>query len=152
MRLPQRCYHQCTREGKGRRRAEEGSQTTIFATYAIAAGFVIGLLTTCQPSTQHEPAGSTYAQWHPVTLSFKGPATSEAAQYNPFLHYRLLATFTHGDTQYEVPGFYAADGQADESGADGGSAVGRVAASARAEAERRDADRCDGQHGPPRTN
>ena len=40
---------------------------------------------------------------------------------NPFLHYRLTVHFTHGDTTYAVPGFYAADGQADETGADTGS-------------------------------
>ena len=54
-------------------------------------------------------------------LSFEGPATSEQAEVNPFLHYRLTAHFTHGDTTYAVPGFYAADGQADQTGADAGS-------------------------------
>ncbi len=64
--------------------------------------------------------GATYPKWQPITLSFDGPETSESADDNPFLNYRLIATFTHGTTSYEVPGFYAADGQAAESGAEAG--------------------------------
>ena len=82
--------------------------------------FTACLLVSCQSSTTDEPTDATYAKWHTITLSFAGPETSESAEENPFLHYRLVTTFTHGDTQYEVPGFYAADGQAGESGAEAG--------------------------------
>ncbi len=51
--------------------------------------------------------------WHPVTLDFEGPMTSESATApNPFLDYRLNVTFSHPDgTEFVVPGFYAGDGQ-----------------------------------------
>lgn len=57
------------------------------------------------------------AKWHPITLTFTGPDTSEDATPNPFLDYRLEVAFEHGDRRYLVPGFYAADGNAAESGA-----------------------------------
>ncbi|WP_299461681.1 DUF5060 domain-containing protein [uncultured Microscilla sp.] len=51
-------------------------------------------------------------KWHKVTLSFKGPVTSEGASDNPFANYRLNVTFTNGAKSYTVPGFYAVDGDA----------------------------------------
>ncbi|WP_420645510.1 DUF5060 domain-containing protein [Candidatus Leptofilum sp.] len=50
--------------------------------------------------------------WYPLTLSFNGPDTDElAANPNPFTDYRLQVTFTGPQGQiYEVPGFYAGDG------------------------------------------
>ena len=75
----------------------------------------------CQaPSYTEQAAGITYQKWHPLTLSFEGPQTSEQAEENPFLHYRLLVTFRQDDHVYTVPGFYAADGNAAESSADSG--------------------------------
>ncbi|MEM9885367.1 MAG: DUF5060 domain-containing protein [Bacteroidota bacterium] len=56
-------------------------------------------------------------KWHRVTLVFDGPETSELAEVNPFLNYRLDVTFTKGDKNYVVPGFYAADGDAAETSA-----------------------------------
>jgi len=58
--------------------------------------------------------------WHKVTLTFTGPATSEKADPNPFLDYRLTATFTHDGVSREVCGYYAADGNAGETSADAG--------------------------------
>lgn len=53
------------------------------------------------------------AVWHPVTLDFKGPLTSEDANSpNPFLTRRLNVTFTAPDgTETVVPGFFAGDGK-----------------------------------------
>ncbi len=79
------------------------------------------LIAACSTPADDTPTSPTYPQWQPITLSFKGPASSEQAEVNPFLRYRLTVHFTHGDTTYAVPGFYAADGQADESSADTGS-------------------------------
>lgn len=62
-----------------------------------------------------------YQQWHTVTLAFDGPLTSESAAENPFTDYRLLVTFQHAETNYRIRGFYAADGNAANSGADSGS-------------------------------
>ena len=61
-----------------------------------------------------------YSQWHSITLSFAGPETSETASENPFLNYRLSVEFTHAETQYSIRGFYAADGNAAETGAEKG--------------------------------
>ena len=59
-------------------------------------------------------------KWHRVTLTFNGPLTSESDTVNPFLDYRLNVQFRNGDREYLVPGFYVADGDAAESGADKG--------------------------------
>ena len=58
--------------------------------------------------------------WHEMALTFEGPETSEYDKINPFLNYRLDVTFSNGNKEYVVPGFYAADGDAAESGADKG--------------------------------
>jgi len=60
------------------------------------------------------------AQWHTLTLSFTGPETSEKAENNPFLNYRLAVEFKHAETQYVIRGFYAADGNSAETSADYG--------------------------------
>ncbi|MFW6107529.1 MAG: DUF5060 domain-containing protein [bacterium] len=59
-------------------------------------------------------------KWHKITFAFGGPAASETAQPNPFTDYRLNVTFKQGDTTYVVPGYYAADGDAAQSGAAAG--------------------------------
>jgi len=61
-------------------------------------------------------------KWHTVTLTFDGPETSETATPNPFLDYRLNVTFMHEDTggSYLVLGYFAADGDAANTGADSG--------------------------------
>lgn len=57
-------------------------------------------------------------QWHKLQLSFAGPETSETSFDNPFTDYRLTVTFTHGGKSHVVRGFYAADGNAAETGAE----------------------------------
>jgi CubicO group peptidase (beta-lactamase class C family) len=59
-------------------------------------------------------------QWHPLTISFDGPESSETAELNPFTDFRLEVIFTHGDKSVRVPGYFAADGRAGESGAESG--------------------------------
>jgi len=59
-------------------------------------------------------------QWHRVTLTFDGPQASESSGTNPFTDYRLDVTFTSGATSYTVPGHFACDGDAANSGASGG--------------------------------
>ncbi len=59
-------------------------------------------------------------KWHTITLVFEGPETSELAEDNPFLNYRLDVIFIHDQDTFVVPGFYAADGQAAETSAEGG--------------------------------
>ncbi len=59
-------------------------------------------------------------KWHKITLTFDGPICSETGSPNPFLDYRLSVTFSNGTTVYEVPGFFAADGNAANTGATSG--------------------------------
>jgi len=58
--------------------------------------------------------------WHKVTLTFDGPNTSETANPNPFTDFRLNVTFTQGNISYLVPGYFAADGDAANTGATAG--------------------------------
>lgn len=62
------------------------------------------------------------ALWQRHTITFEGPATSEAANPNPFRDYRLTVTFRHPGSgkSYVVPGFFAADGNAAETSARSG--------------------------------
>ncbi len=55
--------------------------------------------------------------WQPVTLSFEGPETGEQGTPNPFLDYRLTVTFSSRADEFIVPGYFAADGNAGETGA-----------------------------------
>ncbi len=62
-------------------------------------------------------------QWHRVTLDLDGPfANEQDLRPNPFTDYALNVTFTHasGDPSYVVPGYFATDGDAAESGATSG--------------------------------
>ena len=59
--------------------------------------------------------------WHKVTVSFDGPQSSEQATPNPFMDYRLDVMFVGpSGRQYNVPGYYAADGNAANTAADAG--------------------------------
>lgn len=58
-------------------------------------------------------------RWHPITLTFSGPATDEYREPNPFRTYRLNVIFTHAATKKNItiPGYFAADGNASETSA-----------------------------------
>ena len=81
-------------------------------TSLVLAGFT----PPCPPAT----ITGELRQWHKITITFDGPHTSETADPNPFLHYRLTVTFTQGNRKYVVPGYFAADGNAAETGAAAG--------------------------------
>jgi Domain of unknown function (DUF5060) len=72
------------------------------------------------PSPAHVDLSGELEAWHRVTLTFVGPESSEDAPDNPFLDYRLTVVFSSGARSYVVPGFFAADGDAAESGATAG--------------------------------
>ena len=78
---------------------------------------MIGLLPACSESH----VIGQLQQWHPITLWFEGPILSETGTPNPFLDYRLDVTFSIENKSYTVPGYFAADGEAAETGASGGS-------------------------------
>jgi hypothetical protein len=61
--------------------------------------------------------------WHKVTLTLDGPQSAEtASDPNPFRDYRMTVTFAHesGVPAYNVPGYFAADGNAAHTSATGG--------------------------------
>lgn len=72
-------------------------------------------------SAQAELAGE-FKKWHKITLTFEGPETSETADYNPFMNYRLNVRFTHPESgkEFLVPGYFAGDGNAAETSAESG--------------------------------
>ncbi len=78
------------------------------------------LLTACDQKDNKVEITGELKQWHKVTLTFNGPLTGEYDQVNPFLDYRLNVSFTQGEKQYVIPGYFAADGNAAESGAESG--------------------------------
>ncbi|WP_193213055.1 DUF5060 domain-containing protein [Luteolibacter marinus] len=61
-------------------------------------------------------------KWHKITLRCTGPETSETSVPNPFTDYRLDVTFSHpaSGRVYRVPGYFAADGDAANTGATAG--------------------------------
>lgn len=62
-------------------------------------------------------------RWHKLTLTLDGPFARETDEKpNPFTDYRFMVTFAHesGTPQYEVPGYFAADGNAANTSATSG--------------------------------
>jgi hypothetical protein len=60
-------------------------------------------------------------QYHRIGLIFDGPQSSETATPNPFSDYRMDVTFTSPDgVKSIVPGHFAADGEAGQTGATSG--------------------------------
>ncbi|MEM7790758.1 MAG: DUF5060 domain-containing protein, partial [Verrucomicrobiota bacterium] len=60
-------------------------------------------------------------QWHKVTLTVDGPSANESDNSpNPFFDYRMIVTFSKGNTSISVPGYFAADGWARETSASSG--------------------------------
>lgn len=61
--------------------------------------------------------------WHNVTLNLEGPfANEQDVKPNAFTDYRMTVRFTHesGSPSYDIPGYFAADGDAAESSAQSG--------------------------------
>ncbi len=89
----------------------------LLGTFINLCLFSAGLLYAQNPNIEIK---GEQKKWHRITLVFEGVQTSEMAEDNPFLNYRLDVTFTHDEQTYTVPGFYAADGEAAETSADAG--------------------------------
>lgn len=72
----------------------------------------------CKTSTKSEVSvQGELKQWHKITLLIPGPHTTEYAEKNPFLDYKVDVTFANETESYTIPAYYAADGQAAESSA-----------------------------------
>ncbi|MEO9891663.1 DUF5060 domain-containing protein [Aurantibacter sp.] len=83
--------------------------------------YIIFLLTALSCKTENKKVDVVeYPQYHTITLDFEGPETSEDADDNPFLNYRLTVNFKSENGEYNLRGFYAADGNAAESSANSG--------------------------------
>ncbi len=78
----------------------------------------LGLLAT--PVTAQVAVSGDRATWHPLTLTLEGPDTGETATPNPFMDVHLAVRFENGPATYDVRGYYAADGNAAETGAESG--------------------------------
>ncbi|MEL7342321.1 MAG: DUF5060 domain-containing protein, partial [Bacteroidota bacterium] len=64
-----------------------------------------------------------HKQWHKISLVLDGPFARETnVDPNPFTDYRMNVRFTHesGSPSYEVPAYFAADGEAANSSAQSG--------------------------------
>ncbi|NJC27497.1 DUF5060 domain-containing protein [Neolewinella antarctica] len=81
--------------------------------------FTLGIFFTSHLGAQVSITGET-KKWHKITLTVDGPKTKEDDRSNPFLHYRMDVTLRHDSATYVVPGYFAADGDAGESGASSG--------------------------------
>lgn len=58
--------------------------------------------------------------WTPLAIEFQGPRVSETGQLNPFRDLRMDVHFSSGEATFVVPGYFAADGDAANSGAEQG--------------------------------
>ncbi len=94
-------------------------KTNVKINYPFAIAVTLVSLIACSPKQSVEIQGEQ-KKWHRITLLLDGPESSELAEDNPFLNYRLDVTFKHEQKTYIVPGFYAADGNAAESSAEAG--------------------------------
>ncbi|MFC1766188.1 DUF5060 domain-containing protein, partial [Planctomycetota bacterium] len=84
--------------------------------------FVLALAILIVSSASAATITGELKQWHKVTLDFKGPNSSENADPNPFVDYRLDVSFTHpaSGKALVAPGYFAADGNAANTSADSG--------------------------------
>lgn len=73
-------------------------------------------------STKQANISGELKKWHKVSLTFDGPEVSETDEVSPFMHYRFKVTFAHAASgkEYQVPGYFAADGNAGETSASKG--------------------------------
>ncbi len=84
---------------------------------AIAAVAVLALSPSCAlvpEAHDHDPRSGA------LTVCLTGPPVAERDSVNPFLQYRFNVKVSGPEGNYTVPGYFAADGQADSTSAVGG--------------------------------
>lgn len=100
----------------------------------IGLGIIGFLLVNFAIPAQSPVVSGDLAIWHRVTLTFDGPQCFEGPYEkdselnnlrtgkdpNPFTHFRMIIDFYQGDRHFMVPGYFAADGNAGETGAEYG--------------------------------
>ena len=95
---------------------------TIVFTF-LAASSVLSRTTNDMDGDGRVNISGELRQWHKVTLDLSGPSCREIdIAPNPFTDYRFTVIFEHesGTPKYVVPGYFSADGNAAESGAEAG--------------------------------
>lgn len=80
-------------------------------------GLAAAILASFTGSANAATISGELKQWHKVTLSFEGSKADEGQEPNPFTDYRLDVTFEKDGASFRVPGYFAADGDAANSGA-----------------------------------
>lgn len=86
--------------------------------YTRSFGSLLLLCSAALAAEVTTPGG--HREWEALTLDVRGPDAVEYADDNPFRNVRMTVTFTCGDARYVVPGYFAADGNAAETGAAAG--------------------------------
>jgi len=89
--------------------------------HVVLVSFAVCLSCGGSVSDRVEISGSLQV-WHPITLTVQGPAADEGSDPSPFVDHRLLIFFDHSSAEESVivPGYFAADGLAAETGATSG--------------------------------
>lgn len=75
------------------------------------------IICSCSEEKNNFVLDGSQKKWQPITLTFDGPQVSETDSINPFLEYSLLVRFSNGDEQLPVLGYFAADGDAENTSA-----------------------------------
>ncbi|OSX71145.1 hypothetical protein BU14_0587s0006 [Porphyra umbilicalis] len=98
---------------------------SVVAVLAAYLAVVTGVSPTGAAAASVIKTSGEMRRWHPVELNLvDGPWASESDANNPFLNFRLTATFTSpaaSSRKYVIPCFWAADGKAAHTGATAGS-------------------------------
>jgi len=91
-------------------------------TNLLAVTALFSLITGCGGAPSPATITGEQKLWHKITLSWQGPESAETATPNPFTDYRLNVEFKHtaSGAFYLVPGYFAADGDAANTGAEAG--------------------------------
>ena len=87
--------------------------------FLLAIGIAVGSAAPVRAAGKVAISGER-REWHAITLSIVDRGSSEQDEDNPFLNRRLEGVFKQGDRSFRVAGYYAADGNAAQSGTDRG--------------------------------
>lgn len=100
-----------------------GSTATVSGTVTTEANLPVKNSVISKDGKGEVVVSGELKQWHKVTLTLDGPFASEMdTRPDPFTDYRMTVTFTHesGSPSYQVPAYFAADGNAGETSASEG--------------------------------
>jgi hypothetical protein len=88
----------------------------------MSRSMLVLVLVLCMPLALDAVVTGEMRLWHKITIDVTGPTSAEDGSPNPFRDVRLDVVFTApGGVVRTVPGYFAADGNAGESGATSGS-------------------------------